>query len=152
MIEASGIIVNLPPLVALVVGLFGLIVLTASAFAVIRATYIGQQLELVRKDRDDQKSRVATLESENELAKTKLEGEKTAREAAESRISVLEKIVTGSEQLQKILTRIDDLEVSASREHAKLFIDMESLIDIGTENNGILKNIQSTGSGNDRVS
>lgn len=149
MIEASGIIVNLQPLVALVLGLFGLIVLVASAFAVIRATYVKQQLDLVRSDRDDWKDRVTTLEAENELAKVKFEAEKTSREAAESRITVLERIKTGRDELERILNRLDDLDVGRVREHSKLFTDMESLIDIGTENNQILKAIKSAGRSND---
>lgn len=149
MIEASGIVVNLQPLVALVLGLFGLIVLVASSFAVIRATYIGQQLNLVRTDRDDWKDRVTTLEAENELGKIKFEAEKTSREAAESRIAALERIKTGRDELERILRRIDDLEASGAKQHGNLFKDMESLIDIGTENNQILKKIRSAGSSND---
>lgn len=80
--------------------LFGLIVIVAAAVAVARANFAKAQIEALRGDRDDLIARVQMLEAENLRVSDALKSEQQARK-------VLERVVTGKEQLDHMQTTID---------------------------------------------
>lgn len=87
-------------LVAVITGLFGIIILVAAAVAVARTGFAKAQIEALRGDRDDLLTRVQMLETENLRVGDALKNERDARK-------VLERVVTGKEQLDHIQSTID---------------------------------------------
>jgi chromosome segregation ATPase len=87
------------------VTLIGGIVVVASALgtavAVARASFAKTQIEALRGDRDDLRTRVDILESE----KTRLEA---SLKTESDKVRVLEKVVTGKEQLDHLQSTIDN--------------------------------------------
>lgn len=79
-------------IIAIIVGVFGIIVLVAAAVAVARASFAKAQIESLRGDRDDLQKRVDFLEAENVRIDAALEAEK-------SKVKVLEGITVGKDHL-----------------------------------------------------
>jgi hypothetical protein len=87
-------------LVGITVAVFGLIVLVAAAIAVARTSFARAQIEALRGDRDDLITRVQMLEAENVRVSDALKTEREARK-------VLERVVTGKEQLEHLQSTMD---------------------------------------------
>jgi len=87
-------------LVAIIGGLLALIVAVAAAVAMARASFAKAQIEALRGDRDDLTARVQMLESENLRVSQALQVEQQARK-------VLERVVTGKEQLDHLQATLD---------------------------------------------
>ena len=86
---------------ATVVGVvFSLFVLGAASVAVVRASYVKAQLEGLRGDRDDLQTRVKLLEDDNVRVSEALKVEK-------DKVAVLERVVTGKEQLDSIQNTLE---------------------------------------------
>lgn len=82
-------------IVGVTLGIIGFIGILAAAYAVARANYNKQQIEDLRGARDDQAHRIEFLEHENTRINTELVAE-------QQKVGVLEKIVTGKEDLEDI--------------------------------------------------
>lgn len=80
--------------------LFGILVAAAAAVAMARASFAKAQIEALRGDRDDLLKRVDLLEADNVRISE-------AHKQAEEKVRVLEKVVTGREQLEHLQSAFD---------------------------------------------
>lgn len=100
-------------LLQLLVAIFGLVVIAAAVLAFFRASFAKQQIELLRGERDDANSKIARLQ-------TDLNEERKIREALEKKVSVLERVVTGKEQLDHIQATLDSHDRKVDERHVAL--------------------------------
>lgn len=96
----SGSDVHLGAGVSLVLGILGCISLVAGTVPFFRAGYSKALTDALRGDRDDLQKRVEIVEYE-------LAAEKRERVLAETKASVLEKVVTGRDQLERVLNLLE---------------------------------------------
>lgn len=92
---------------SLVIGVLGAIALIAGLVPYFRAGWMKSSIEALRGDRDDLKERVEIVESDLASEKRKtadLQQRLTERDAA---MVVLEKVVTGRDQLERVLNLLE---------------------------------------------
>jgi hypothetical protein len=92
------------PLIA-IGAIMTLIALVAAAVAIGRSSLVQAQLAGLRADRDDQEHRIERLEGDNQRLTVELASETNARQ-------VLERLVTGREQLDRIIKLLQQHEGS----------------------------------------
>lgn len=94
-------------ILGIILGLVTLTVTATSVVAIARANFAKQQIIALRGDRDDLQHRVDILESENERQTAELINEK-------QKVAVLEKVVTGKEDLEEIIDQLTKLSVAVN--------------------------------------
>lgn len=92
---------HLDSVVTIIGGLIAIGLALGTAVAVARASFAKTQIEALRGDRDDLRARVDILESEKNRLETSLKTES-------DKVRVLERVVTGKEQLDHIQSTIDN--------------------------------------------
>lgn len=93
--------------------IFGVITLVAASLAVARSSLVKAQLAALRGDRDDLKERVERLETEKDDQKDLIKKQNI-------KIEVLEGVVTGKDQLDKIIALLVSSEARNERMEAML--------------------------------
>ena len=92
-------------IILVIVAVIGLVASVAAILAYAKANFAKAQIEALRGDRDDLQARVKILEEENPRTEASLRVE-------QSKVSALEKVVTGKEELKLIQIRLESHEKS----------------------------------------
>lgn len=97
---------------------FGLIVVLAAALAVARANYAKTQITALRGDVDDLSNRNQRLADELIIERSNLAAVQKELETERSKVSVLEKVITGRDKLEDISKTLTSL-VGKTDEHQR---------------------------------
>jgi len=94
--------INLASSITIVIGVLGILALIAAGFSTIRSTYVKEQLESLRGDRDDQAVRINRQDEE-------IEQLKRDNDQLIAKCNVLERLVTGRDQLERIEATVNEI-------------------------------------------
>lgn len=120
---------NLKDLLTILSVVIVIIVGAATVVAFFRVNLAKTQIELLRGDRDDQEKRIDRLEGDLELSRKDKEIQDAIIKEQNNKIRVLEKIVTGKEQLDHILTELSNHDRRVDERHDTLMKKFEEFED-----------------------
>lgn len=123
----------------LILTVFTIVVMLATAIAISRATYTKGQIEALRGDRDDLGKRVELLEKEMERKTSELK-------TANAKVQILENMVTGREMIIDLKTQVAEY-FAEDKEHRKHVDEsLSALLTIDKSLNTLVKVMQGGGS------
>ena len=97
-----------------------IIVGAATVVAFFRVNLAKPQIELLRGDRDDQEKRIERLEGDLELSKKDKEKQDAIIREQNNKIRILERVVTGREQLDHIIEQLANHDHRVDERHDTL--------------------------------
>lgn len=97
-----------------------IIVGAATVVAFFRVNLAKTQIELLRGDRDDQEKRIERLEGDLELSKKDKEKQDAIIREQNNKIRILERVVTGREQLDHIIEQLANHDHRVDERHDTL--------------------------------
>lgn len=121
---------NIRDLVGLTVSIIGLLLLVTSAVAILRANLAKTQVEALRGDRDDLQKRVDRLESENDDLTESNQVRDATISAQTQKIQILEKVVTGREQLNHLQKQLDSHDKRVDQRHVEMHKMIDGVVEV----------------------
>lgn len=122
MFDGAGTLFNI------IIAVLTLSALAAGAAAVFRVNYAKSQIEYLERDVKLRDNRIEILESENASMATDIALEKQKVVGLTQQIKVLEDIVTGKEQLERIQTSLDKYATQNNDVHTSILNNQKELI------------------------